>query len=55
MIRSSLLAAALILTASTATAATLKVTSIGATWQLKTPLPYPYDERADADAVVART
>jgi thiol-disulfide isomerase/thioredoxin len=52
-----LLAAALLaLGAHSAGAATApKVTSIASLGELRTPLPYPYDENANADAVVNAT
>ena len=54
MFRQSLLAAALALTAPAVLAATPPKVSIASTAQLKTPLPFPYDEHADANAAVTK-
>ncbi|HUJ46459.1 MAG TPA: thioredoxin family protein [Rhizomicrobium sp.] len=42
----------MVFTASAATDTRLKITSISDLSQLSTPLPYPYDEKANADRVV---
>lgn len=52
MIRLTVLAAALVLAAGSAAAAPPPHVSISDYSQLKTPLPYPYDEAADASAAV---
>lgn len=54
MIRRLVLAAALLAIAAPAAAAPAPRMAITNFAELRTPLPYPYDEAADADAAVAR-